>query len=236
MNSKKLEELIREAVGDADLRAEEIPSLDLYLDQITSLATQKRQEGSPRFYDRVLTKTMVNNYSKDGLIRPIKGKKYSREHIMQMLLVYDMKNTLSIGEIDHVLKHLYASPGYDARMMETVYRRYLETKERERQQIADVVGAYVAENGFDVENEEDFLVLLLGLSNLSSYLKNVVQALLEEQYLKTSQKAKKDKDKDKEKEKESKKEKKAKKETSREAARTAPEEPSDAAESREGDV
>lgn len=236
MNSKKLEELIREAVGDADLRAEEIPSLDLYLDQITSLATQKRQEGSPRFYDRVLTKTMVNNYSKDGLIRPIKGKKYSREHIMQMLLVYDMKNTLSIGEIDHVLKHLYASPNYDARMMETVYRRYLETKERERQQIADVVGAYVAENGFDVENEEDFLVLLLGLSNLSSYLKNVVQALLEEQYLKTSKKAKKDKDKDKDKEKESKKEKKAKKETSREAARTAPEEPSDAAESREGDV
>ena len=67
MDAKRMEELIRDAVNDADLRPEEIPAIDLYLDQIISLVAEKRREGSPRFYDRELTKTMINNYSKDGI-------------------------------------------------------------------------------------------------------------------------------------------------------------------------
>lgn len=224
MDTKTLEALIRDAVSDADLRPEEIPSIDLYLDQITSLASEKRQQGSPRFYDRVLTKTMVNNYSKDGLIRPIKGKKYSKEHILQMLLVYEMKNTLSIGEIHSTLSDLYAQPGYNEKMLENIYRRYLDIKENARMRVPELVSAFLSDNALSIESREDFLVLLLGLSNLSSYLKNVTQALLEEQYSKKRKKPKKEKEKKKEKpedgsenkegkeKKEVKKEKKPKKE------------------------
>ena len=68
MERQELEMLVREAVRDADLRAAEIPAIDLYVDQITSLTTDKLKEGAERFHDRVLTKTMINNYSKDGLI------------------------------------------------------------------------------------------------------------------------------------------------------------------------
>ena len=93
MDERQLTQLIREAVRDADLRPEDIPSIDLYLDQITCLMSEKLKEGSERFYDRVLTKTMINNYSKDGLISPVKGKKYSKEQFLQMLLVYELKNT-----------------------------------------------------------------------------------------------------------------------------------------------
>lgn len=225
MDTKQLEQLIRDAVGDADLRPEEIPSIDLYLDQITSLASDKRRQGSPRFYDRELTKTMVNNYSKDGLIRPIKGKKYSKEHILQMLLVYEMKNTLSIGEIQEVLQSLYAKPGYDEQMLEAIWRRYLDVKEFERGDVQSLVESLATANGLDLSGEEDFLVLLLGLSNLSSYLKNVSQALLEAHYSSASKK-KKDKEKKKEKSEDApekpKKEKKAKKEEAK-ATSDAPE-------------
>ena len=109
MDIREMERLVREAVSDADLHPSEIPAIDLYLDQITSLVSEKRKDASPLFADRVLTKTMINNYSKDGLLSPIKGKKYSKEHILQMLLVYEMKNTLSIGEIKYlsVLKMFY---------------------------------------------------------------------------------------------------------------------------------
>ena len=78
MNIKEMEALIGEAVRDADLRPEEIPSIDLYLDQITSLVSEKRRDASALFEDRVLTKTMINNYSKDGLLSPIKGKSTPR--------------------------------------------------------------------------------------------------------------------------------------------------------------
>ena len=87
VNENELKALLAEAVRDADLHPREIPSIDLYLDQITSLADEKRREGSPRFADRALTKTMINNYSKDGLLSPIKGKKYTKEQIVQMLQV-----------------------------------------------------------------------------------------------------------------------------------------------------
>ncbi len=182
MNENELKALLAEAVRDADLHPREIPSIDLYLDQITSLADEKRREGSPRFADRALTKTMINNYSKDGLLSPIKGKKYSKEQILQMLLVYEMKNTLSIGEIKRVLQNVYALPEYDATSLERIYTRYLATKEDERAATVDGVSKFANQADLNLENEEDFLVFLLSLSAMSSYLKNAVQVLLEAHY------------------------------------------------------
>ena len=182
MEKREMERLVKEAVGDADLYPQEIPSIDLYLDQITSLVSEKRKDASPLFGDRVLTKTMINNYSKDGLLSPIKGKKYSKEHILQMLLVYEMKNTLSIGEIKRILQNVYALEEYDAALLERVYTRYLSIKEAERGDMYGVVQAFTKESRLDPENEEDFLTLLLGLSAMSSYLKNTVQILLEAHY------------------------------------------------------
>lgn len=182
MNENELKALLAEAVRDADLHPREIPSIDLYLDQITSLADEKRKEGSPRFADRALTKTMINNYSKDGLLSPIKGKKYSKEQILQMLLVYEMKNTLSIGEIKRILQNVYALPKYDAASLERIYTRYLDVKEDERASTVENVAEFADQADLNLENEEDFLVFLLSLSAMSSYLKNAVQILLESHY------------------------------------------------------
>ena len=182
VNENELKALLAEAVRDADLHPHEIPSIDLYLDQITSLADEKRKEGSPRFADRALTKTMINNYSKDGLLSPIKGKKYSKEQILQMLMVYEMKNTLSIGEIKRVLQNVYALPEYNAATLEEIYTRYLAIKVEERAATVAGVSKFVDEAKLNLDNEEDFLVFLLSLSAMSSYLKNAVQILLESHY------------------------------------------------------
>ena len=182
MNENELKNLLKEAVSDADLHPHEIPSIDLYLDQITSLADEKRREGSPRFADRALTKTMINNYSKDGLLSPIKGKKYTKEQFLQMLLVYEMKNTLSIGEIKRVLQNVYTLPDYDAAALERVYTHYLALKDDERTATVESVAEFANQKALDLENEEDFLVFLLSLSAMSSYLKNAVQILLESHY------------------------------------------------------
>ena len=98
MDAQKLNELLQEAVNDADLTSSEIPSIDLYLEQILLLVADKNKEGS-ELADRTLTKNMINNYSKDGMIMPVKGKKYTKEQIVQMLVVYSLKNTLSFEEI-----------------------------------------------------------------------------------------------------------------------------------------
>ncbi len=182
MNMQEIEALVARAVGDADLRPEEIPSIELYLDQITSLVSEKRQSGSSFFADRELTKTMINNYSKDGLLSPIKGKKYSKEHILQMLLVYELKNTLSIGEIKRVLQNIYRQPDYDPKLLEGIYSRYLDVKASRREETWENVRRFSEAQALSCEREEDFCSLILGLSAMSSYLKNAVQILVAAHY------------------------------------------------------
>lgn len=215
MEIEKMEALICDAVNDTDLHPSEIPSIDLYLDQIISLADAKRLEGSERFYDRELTKTMINNYSKDGLIEPIKGKKYSRDQILQMLLVYSLKNTLSIGEIKRILQNTYLLEGYNSEMLEDVYNRFLAIKEYVRGHAWEGINSFLSREKLDTEQESDFLTMILGLSAMSSYLKNIVQALLEEHYPNLDEKKEQEERERKEEAKRIKEEKKAEKQAAK---------------------
>ncbi|WP_350448909.1 DUF1836 domain-containing protein, partial [Streptococcus pseudopneumoniae] len=80
-----------------------MPSIDLYMDQIISLIDNKLSANKRFESDKILTKTMINNYSKEGLIKPVKGKKYTKEQILQMIIIYSMKNKLTIQEIKRIL-------------------------------------------------------------------------------------------------------------------------------------
>ena len=211
MEKTELEALVKEAVRDADLHAAEIPAIDLYVDQITSLTSDKLKEGAARFHDRVLTKTMINNYSKDGLISPIKGKKYSKEQILQMLMVYSLKNTLSIGEIKQILQGVYSRPSYGTAMLEEVYERFLDIKETERSEAWETVQFFIEKHQFDINDDSDFFVLILGMASMSAYFKSIVQALLEARYPAIENESKEEQKRQKEEEKKEKKEKKEEK-------------------------
>lgn len=183
MDKLKLEKLIEYAVGDTDLVSRDIPSIDLYLDQIINLVSEKNSLSTDMYRDRVLTPTMVNNYSKDGLIKPIKGKKYSKEHIIQMLVIYSLKNTLSIGAIRRILTGVYSEPvNFDGAALTEGYDRYIDLKERNRRETVEIVDNLLEENQLDIENDLDFFVALLGIVSLSADLKNTAIALLEDRY------------------------------------------------------
>ena len=219
MEKKDLEQRVNEAVRDADLHPEEIPSIDLYLDQITSLVADKVQKGSDHFSDRILTKTMINNYSKDGLISPIKGKKYTKEQILQMLVVYSLKNTLSIGEIKRILQNVYRSPQYSEKELEQNYMRFLRVKEAERTKAYPLIQEYIRLGNFKIEEDSDFFVFLLGLSCMSSYLKDIVQELLIARYPDIAAEKTKEEQEKKEEAKRQKEEKKEEKKESKKAAK-----------------
>lgn len=74
MNPKNLEMLIQSAVNQSCLEPEQIPDLDLYIDQILMLFEDKLGDTRRREKDKILTKSMVNNYSKERMICPMKGK------------------------------------------------------------------------------------------------------------------------------------------------------------------
>lgn len=127
-----------EAIFDAfpDIRMEDIPRIDLYMDQVTTFL-QESLRGLSRdpAGDKFLTKTMINNYVKNKVLIPPVKKKYSREHMMLLIMIYYMKSFLSIGDIRTIITPImerYADFPLDPK--KDAAERKREQAERRREQ------------------------------------------------------------------------------------------------------
>ncbi|MDD6038874.1 MAG: DUF1836 domain-containing protein [bacterium] len=85
------------------IKPESIPDIDLYMDQVTTFMESHLASAKRHPNDKVLTKTMINNYTKDGLLPPPDKKKYSKEHMLMLIFIYYFKNILCISDIHSVL-------------------------------------------------------------------------------------------------------------------------------------
>ena len=179
MNREELDKVLSDALNESELQSADIPVIDLYVDQILNLVNEKLLDGSPRYHDRQLTKTMINNYSKEGLITPVRGKKYDKEQILQMLSIYTLKSTLSINEIKRLLQGMYAVDGFDADALTEIYDKHLEIKNKNRDQAVSVINEIVENNSLDIEDDIDYVSLVCVISALSAQFKNIVQAMID---------------------------------------------------------
>lgn len=177
--NEQMEQVIKEAVSDADLSLSDIPRIDLYLDQILNLVSEKNEEGSDRYKERILTKTMINNYSKEGAILPLKGKKYNRQQVLQILFIYSLKNTLSIGEIKRIFDATYEIESFGEKEFEELYRDYLTMKERSREETARIAEGVTEKLSLDLSRDEDYMRLILAVVSLSAYLKSLAETMID---------------------------------------------------------
>lgn len=85
------------------VKPEVIPNIELYMDQVTSFIEDQLADSKRRTDDKLLTKTMINNYTKNDLLPPPAKKKYSKEHVLSLIFIYYFKNILSINDIRSIL-------------------------------------------------------------------------------------------------------------------------------------
>ena len=86
------------------IKADDIPNIDLYMDQVTTFMNE-HLKGSKRYEeDKVLTKTMINNYAKNKLLPPPEKKRYSKEHMYMLIFIYYLKGFLPLTDIQAILK------------------------------------------------------------------------------------------------------------------------------------
>ena len=87
------------------IKLEDIPNIDLYMDQVTTFM-ERKLKNTTRYpdEDKILTKTMINNYAKNDLLPPPVKKKYSKEHMLLLIFIYYYKGILSINDIQTLLK------------------------------------------------------------------------------------------------------------------------------------
>ena len=104
---------------------EDLPNIDLYMDQVTTFMDKQLSSTRRHADDKILTKTMINNYAKSKLLPPPEKKRYSREHLLLMVFIYYFKNILSINDIQTLLEPLkekYFQPAQGDRDMSYIYQ------------------------------------------------------------------------------------------------------------------
>lgn len=77
---------------------ESLPNISLYMDQLLEILEQNLTVMKRTPDETVFTKTMINNYVKSGVISPPVKKKYAHESILELLMVYHLKQVLSISD------------------------------------------------------------------------------------------------------------------------------------------
>ena len=98
-----IEEVFKCYTDGSYIKASMLPDLDLYVDQITTFLTRHLAKTIRFEDDKIMTKTMINNYTKNQLLPPPDKKKYSRDHILMMIFIYYFKNFLPISDIKTIL-------------------------------------------------------------------------------------------------------------------------------------
>ncbi len=145
---KLLEEILSSITSAPGVTPETLPSLDLYMDQVTSLMEDALSFTRRSEHDKILTKTMINNYAKNHLLPAPQKKKYSREHLLLLVFIYYFKNILSLQDIQTILaplcsRYFHASPVN----VEQIYREVTACAEPQVELIRSEVGDYIKRAG-----------------------------------------------------------------------------------------
>lgn len=156
--------------SSAVIEIEDIPNIDLYMDQVTTfmdngLAQYKRYE-----QDKILTKTMINNYTKAKIFPPPVKKKYSRAHLMLLIMIYHLKSILSIKDIGILFHSALTEPDKEkqAKRIETIYTGFVGLQK--------ITNAYLA-NAAEGKPDESFYGKDIVLEYQDDELKRILLVL-----------------------------------------------------------
>lgn len=181
MNKEEILKFIDDLEIDNKIQLKDIPDLDLYMDQVIQLFEGKLSTLKRNDDDKVLTKTMINNYAKAKLLMSIKNKKYSKEHLILMSLIYDFKGILSISDIktilDPIVQKYEKGESYDLR---NLYEKYLEVNRED----STVFKEFFEKEVSKIKNEEiqyeDKFLLISSMILMSNMYRRIGEKLIDE--------------------------------------------------------
>ena len=175
-NEERLQDLFAYLDRQTHVQPEEIPNIDLYMDQVTTFMEEHLKNTRRYEEDKVLTKTMINNYAKNNLLPPPVKKKYSKEHMLMLIFIYYFKSLLSFRDIEELFKPITAKhfTGHGSSLsLEDIYREVFTLEESEMSSIkTDIASKFqkAMDTFHDVSEEDgdhDYLKLFSFICELS---------------------------------------------------------------------
>ena len=170
------------------IEVEDIPNIDLYMDQVTTfmdkcLAQYKRYDD-----DKVLTKTMINNYTKAKIFPAPVKKKYSRTHLMLLIMIYHLKSVLSIKDIGILFQSALKETNKvkQERMIESIYRGFVSLQKQTITYLAGAADGKPDESFYGKESilkysddEEKRIMMTLALAIRANTEKQLAEKVLD---------------------------------------------------------
>ncbi|MGI6561407.1 MAG: DUF1836 domain-containing protein [Clostridia bacterium] len=193
--------IFEETFGCKSIDPDSIPDIDLYVDQVTTFIENRLGSLKRNDEDKMLTKTMINNYTKEGILFPPVLKKYTRNHMKMLIMIYYLKQVLSINDIKAILKPLSdrikSADEKDAKaggkrvgedsdhdFIDKMYETFIRFEEAEKNAFqADMASMTEKIEGMDLEWQKPFQVLLLVVDLvLQAYMRKTMAEKLIDTY------------------------------------------------------
>ena len=184
-----LESIIESLSKMEYVKSSEIPNIDLYMDQVLTFMNGHLEDAKRYENDKIMTKTMINNYAKNHLLPAPDKKKYSKEHIMVLMFIYYFKNILSIGDIQSILNPLtnrYFANGRELNL-EKIYEEVFSLEKGQIEQLIETLSKDFQRAGTtfvdEAEEDKEFLQIFSFICMLSYDIyirKQIIEKMIDE--------------------------------------------------------
>ncbi len=167
---------------------DELPDLDLYMDQVMSVLEKKLHIFIEEDPARAITPTMINNYVKQKMVPPPKNKRYNKRHIASFFIITLLKQVMSMSQISRVIDCVMTEEN-----PEKGYNRFCDIFE------ASLLTVFFGEEKADTEkNDTDVMLSSICLAFANKlYAELLLSKLAPEEPKKESKDAQKEKKKKK---------------------------------------
>lgn len=181
---EKIKETVNNISDNSTIDLIDIPDIDLYMDQVIQLFDNKLNKFKRNEEEKILTKTMINNYVKGKLLMPVNKKKYSKEHILLISMIYELKGILSINDIQKLLEPIVEDikDEKDKYNLESIYNEINTFREKKSLAFKEEVKILLEEfnNMNIVDDYEKKLILINNLAIKSNMYRRLSESIIDD--------------------------------------------------------
>ncbi|MEL7654885.1 MAG: DUF1836 domain-containing protein [Bacillota bacterium] len=197
-----VKQTIEEYVSKGKIGADAFPDMEIYMDQAETFLNRELDIYKKSEKDKVITKTMIGNYVKHNMLpRPV-NKKYSKDHMILLTLIFYLKGTFQMEEIEKIVKPLienYNSEFDEKIDLNSLYEGITEVQSAEQESLAQSINNMIENSKYHLRETElsdddmqELFMLIVNLSMKADAQKFLAHKLLQEYILKPKQKKQKE--------------------------------------------
>jgi hypothetical protein len=188
MNNFDINNYINSQKSSTNINLDDFPEIDLYMDQVIQLFESKLNYTKRNEDDKILTKTMINNYAKGNLLMKIKNKKYTKEHMILIGLIYNLKGALSLTDIKTMFDPIIESfskdedyPLYDIyESFLKIYDSNLENFDISSKNISNHVNELIKNKDERLGDFEEKFLLVCAFVSMSNLYRRMSEKIIDE--------------------------------------------------------